>query len=159
MTCFCANYNATQVNSKKGTVSWVERHSCKFDCNPVPFGCKIRYLHSAESEVEKRKEIDPALRDGLFMGYRFHTGGKWTGQYQVIDSEAFSQVHKNIGRCAYVHAVGEIYVPGSAGDNHESHPTFPVADGLLQEAPAARTNPVKNSCQTLRTCKHKLKQL
>ena len=94
-------------------------------------------MPSAERKVEKREKIVPALRDGLFAGYRFHTGGKWTGQCQVIDSEAFSQVHQNIGRCACVHAVSEIYVPGSAGDDQESHPTFPVADGLLKEALAS----------------------
>ena len=33
-----------------------------------------------------------------------------------------------------MHAVSEVYVPGSAGDDPESHPTFPVAAGLLKEA-------------------------
>ena len=132
MTCFCANYNTTHVNSKKGTVSWVERHSSKFKGKPLPFGCKIRYLPSAEREVEKREKIDPALRDGVFVGYRFHTGGKWTGQYCVLDFEAYSQIPHNTGRCAYVHAVSEIYVPGSAGDDQDIHPTFPVAEGLLK---------------------------
>ena len=33
-----------------------------------------------------------------------------------------------------MHAVSEIYVPGSAGDDQDVHPTFPVAEGLLKEA-------------------------
>ena len=103
----------------------------------MPFVCKIRDLHSAERDVEKIGKIDSSLRDGLFVGYRFHPSGKWTGQYQVIDSEAFSQVHQNTGRCAYVHAVSEIYVPGSAGDDQEAHPTVPVAEGLVKEALAS----------------------
>ena len=68
------------------------------------------------------------------MGYRLHTGGKWTGQYMVIDSEAYSQIPKGSGRSAYVHTVGEIYVPGSAGDDQDVHPTWLVAAGHLSEA-------------------------
>ena len=98
-----------------------------------PLGCNIRYLPSSGREVEKRETIDPSLRDGLFMGHRLHTGGKWTDQHQVIDSEAFAQIQEGTGRTAYVHAVSEIYVPGSAGDDREKHPTFPVAEGLLAE--------------------------
>ena len=75
------------------------------------------------------------------MDYRFHPGGKWTGQYQVIDSEASSQVQQNTCRCAYVHAVSEIYVPGSAGDDRDVHPTFPMAEGLLKEALASEDEP------------------
>ena len=59
---------------------------------------------------------------------------KWTKQYNVIDCEAYSKIQSGTGRTAYVHAVSEIYVPGSAGDDKDQHPTFPVAGGLLQDA-------------------------
>ena len=36
-----------------------------------------------------------------------------------------------------MHAVSEVYIPGSAGDDQEAHPTFPVADGRLSEAVAS----------------------
>ena len=91
-------------------------------------------IPSAGREVEKRQKLDASLRDGIFVGYRFHTGGKWTEQYQVLDCEAYSEIQKGTGYMAYVHSVGEIYVPGSAGDDSEQHPTFPVADGRLREA-------------------------
>ena len=35
-----------------------------------------------------------------------------------------------------MHYVSEIYVPGSAGDDHEKHPTYLVAEGLLRDAKA-----------------------
>ena len=79
--CFCSNYNYTHVDSKKGTVPYVERMSHKFPGRALQFGCKVRYLPSAEREVEKREKIDPSLRDGLFVGYRQHTGGKWAEQW------------------------------------------------------------------------------
>ena len=74
------------------------------------------------------------MRDGIFVGYRSHSGGKWTGQYEVLDCDAYAKVAGGSGRKAYVHAVSEVYIPGSAGDDQEKHPTFPVADGRLSEA-------------------------
>ena len=68
------------------------------------------------------------------MGYRSHSGGKWTGQYEVIDCDAYAKVAAGSGRKAYVHAISEVYIPGSAGDDTEKHPTFPIADGRLHEA-------------------------
>ena len=62
-----------------------------------------------------------------------HTGGRWTGQYQIIDAEAYTQVEQGTGRLAYVHSVSEIYIPGSAADVPEQFPTFPVAEGTLRE--------------------------
>ena len=76
ISCFATLFNVAHVDSKKGTVSYVERHSHKFQGKILHFGCKIRYLPSAEREVEAREKMDPALRDGLFVGYRFHTGDK-----------------------------------------------------------------------------------
>jgi len=55
----------------------------------------------------------------------------------VIDSEAYSQIPKGSGSSAYVRAVSEIYVPGSAGDDQDVHPTWPVAEGHLTEAAAS----------------------
>ena len=71
----------------------------------MQFGCKIRYLPSAEREVQQRAKLDPALRDGIFVGYRSHTGGKWTEQCKVIDFEAYSKIQVGTGSLAYVHSV------------------------------------------------------
>ena len=93
--------------------------------------------------------MDPSLRDGIFMGYRLHTGGKWTGQYVVIDWEAISQIPKGSGRSAYVLTVSEIYVPGSAGDDHDVHPTWPVAEGHLTGASALEDESVEENVSTV----------
>ena len=98
------------------------------------YGCKVRYLPHAEREVELREKLQPSLRDGIFVGYRSHSGGRWAEQYEIINWEAYSKIQVGTGRRAHVHAVSEIYVPGSAGDDSEQHPTFPVADGRLREA-------------------------
>ena len=134
------NYNFTHYDSKKGTNSHVERHGSKFGGKPLQYGCKIRYLPHAEREVEQREKLDPSLRDGIFVGYRSHSGGRWTQQYEVIDAEAYSTIIKGSGRKAHVHAVSEIYIPGSSGDDLEKHPTFPVADGRYSEANASNND-------------------
>ena len=134
--CFADSYNFSHYDSKKGTNGHVERHGHKFKGIPLPYGCKVRYLPHAEREVEQREKLEPSLRDGIFVGYRSHSGGRWTQQYEVIDAEAFSKVVKGSGRRAHVHSVSEIYVPGSAADDNEEYPTFPVADGHFGEAKA-----------------------
>ena len=83
--------------------------------------------------MEKREKIDAVLRNGIFVGYRMHTGGVWTNQYQVIDAEAYEEILGGSGRTAYVHSVSEIYIPGSSGDDNDKHPTFPVAEGTFRE--------------------------
>ena len=131
ITCFCHSYNFERVDVKKGTIPHVERHSEKFKGSALPFGTKIRYLLSAEKEVEKREKLESSLRDAIFTAYRMHTGGRWTGQYQLIDAEAFTEVEHGTGRISYVHSVREIYIPGSAADDPEQFPTFPVVEGTL----------------------------
>ena len=127
MRCFADNYNYTHYDSKKGTNGHIERLGHKFGGIPLQYGCKVRYLPHAEREVEQREKLDPSLRDGIFVGYRSHSGGRWTQQYEVIDAEAYSKITKGSGRKDHVHAVSEIYVPGSAGDDQEKHRTFPCS--------------------------------
>ena len=76
-TCFIDSFNFIHVDGKGDTVSYVERHSHKFTRKTLPSGCNPRYLLSAEREVEKRYryKTDPSLRDEIFSGYRWHTGG------------------------------------------------------------------------------------
>ena len=100
--CFADNYNFTHYDSKKGTNSHVERHGKKFGGKPLPYGCKIRYLPHAENEVQQREKLEPALRDGIFVGYRSHTGGKWTEQYEIIDFKAYTEIVAGTGRRAHV---------------------------------------------------------
>ncbi len=136
LKCFAGNYNYAPYNSKRGTNGNVERHGHKFRSEPLQFVCKLLYLPRAEREVEMREKIDPSLRDGIFVGYRPRSGCKWAGQYEVIGCDTYAKITKGSCRKAYVHAVSEVYIPGSAGDDQEQHPTFQVAGGHLTEAAA-----------------------
>ena len=89
---FCALYNSHHVDMKNGTVPYIERHGAKFPGKLIQFGAKIRYLPSAERELEKREKLDASLRDGIFVGYRMHSGGRWTGQRTVLDIETHPEI-------------------------------------------------------------------
>ena len=138
--CFCCLYNFSYTDPKRGTTPYFERHGHKFSGKLIPFGALIRYLPSAEKELGKRDKFDASLRNGIFVGYRMHTGGRWTSQYVIIDTEAFAEINADTNRCAYAHAVSEIYIPGSCGDDRETFPTFPVANGVFKEARASTTD-------------------
>jgi hypothetical protein len=130
-------YNFDHIDKKKGTVAYKERHGEKFQGKLVPFGAKVRYLPASERELSKREKLDASLRDAIFVGYRMHSGGRWTGQYLVLDAEAYTEIPVGTMQCAYEHAISEIYLPGSSGDDTETFPTFPVANGDLKEASKA----------------------
>ena len=85
-----------------------------------------------------REKIDPSLCDSIFVGYRSHSGGEWAGQYEVIDCEVYAEIIAGSGRKAYAHTASELYILGSAVDDQEDHPMFPVADGRLCEATASK---------------------
>ena len=64
------------------------------------------------------------MRPGIFMGYHFHSGGKWSRDYLVIDSDAYS-THPG-RRNAHVHRVREIAQQGNIRS--------PIAEGILSHA-------------------------
>ena len=134
MQTFCMNYNFTHIDAHKGTVPQVERHGGQFAGTPMVFGQRIRYLPSAKREVDEQKKFDARLRDGIFAGYRMHSGGLWTGQYLVFDAERFQELREDQAHVAYDHGVSEIYIPGTATNDKEERLQFPVASGLWKEA-------------------------
>ena len=89
LQCFCCLYNFTHSDSQKGTVPHVERNGTKFKGRPLVSGQRIRYLPSSKRELDEKNKCSPHMRDGIFVGYRMHSGGIWTGQYQVIDAVRF----------------------------------------------------------------------
>ena len=106
-------------------------------------------MPSAKRELDEQQKFDPKLRDGIFVGYRMLTGGIWSGQYNVIDAQRFQEVKSETGYMAYDHGVNEIYIPGTAEDDHKEKLQFPVASGLWREAGSSPSSPVDT--ETLRT--------
>ena len=62
------------------------------------------------------------MRRGLFMGYHWHSGLKWSGDYLVVDAETYARYGD--GRHCHVMRTKEIEVPDK--------PSFPVYEGRLR---------------------------
>ncbi len=130
LQCFCLLYDFAHKDAKKGTNPHVERHGKAFGGKLLPFGCHVRYLPNSSRELKKRDKLDASLRDGIFLGYRMHTGGRWTGQYYVVDYDRLLETADS-KICAIPTSVSELYVPGTAADDSTTFPQFPAAAGTV----------------------------
>ena len=79
----------------------------------IPCGCLVEYKPESEREVKKLQKFGSKLRPGIFMGHHAHNGGAWSGDYYVVDSEAFTTCSPDTQR-AYVHRVKEILHDGTS---------------------------------------------
>ena len=55
----------------------------------IPFGAKIHYLPTADREAGQRQKVAPKMVEGLFAGYKWHSDGKWRGEYLVYDRTSY----------------------------------------------------------------------
>ena len=55
----------------------------------MPFGCAVQYKPSAAREVANLEKFGARAAHGIFVGYHLHSGGKWSGDYLVIDVSAY----------------------------------------------------------------------
>ena len=94
------------------------RHESDFTGLKLPFGCGVHYKPSAKREADEINKFGDRTRPGIFMGYHLHSGGKWSGDYLVVDAIVYAEHSEDFA--AHVHRVKEIVV-GDAID-------FPVKD-------------------------------
>ena len=88
--CWCFLHN---VEEPDGAPShYFRRHNEKFTGQMFPFGCGVWYIPSPTRQESVRSKADPRLKFGIFMGYRLAPGGKWNGEYLVIDIARFTDI-------------------------------------------------------------------
>ena len=100
------------------------RHGTPFRGHRLPFGCAVEYKPHAIAEVNQQLKFEPKTRPGVFMGYHIHAGGKWSGDYLVVDADAYQQRPDRAN--VKVHRTREI-IPTLP-------PVFPALNGALQHA-------------------------
>ena len=66
----------------------------------------MEYKPESERETKKLQKFGSKLRPGIFMGHHSHNGGAWSGDYYVVDVDAFTGAPET--QRAYVHRVKEI---------------------------------------------------
>ena len=63
------------------------RHGALFQGMLVPVGALLSYRPPSGKEGVEFLKFEPRIRKGIFMGYHFHSGGRWSGDYIVLDCE------------------------------------------------------------------------
>ena len=97
---------------RDGQTPYELRHGQPFGGKILPFGCELDYKPSSSREVGLLQKFGPKTRRGIFIGYHMHNGGIWSGDYLVVDAEAFTTTPSS--RTAYVHRVKEIVHSGKS---------------------------------------------
>ena len=105
MRAYCYNRNVSGV-VEGGKTPYEHRFGEPFPGTCRPFVCRVEYLPESERETKKVQKCGSKLRPGIFMGHHSHNGGKWSGDYYVVDAEAFIGAPET--QRAYVHRVKEI---------------------------------------------------
>ena len=79
---FCHAYNIT--NRLGRTSPWVERFGDPFTGIVRPFGSLVYAIPSTSVKKKKPLKFAPKAAPMLFMGWEFHTGMTWSGDYYVL---------------------------------------------------------------------------
>ena len=85
----CATLENVRVRAD-GTSPWQSRFGDRPDFLEIPLGCKV-WFTPAPTIYEQAKAA-PRLTVGIFMGYRMAPGGKFGGQYVIVDLDDFKGV-------------------------------------------------------------------
>ena len=109
MRAYCYNRNASDV-VEGGKTPYEHRFGQPFGGLLLPFGCSVEYKPESERETKKLQKFGSKLRPGIFMGHHAHNGGAWSGDYYIVDAEAFAGSPDT--QRAYVHRVKEILHDG-----------------------------------------------
>ena len=110
----------------KGFTPYQLCHTGEFKGRLVPFGAMVQYKPSAKREVGAIKKFDSRMVPGIFIGYHLHAGGRWSGDYLVLDAEAYRK--RMEGANIPIHRIKEIHL----GDSMR----FPVKDGTIESLPS-----------------------
>ena len=113
MLCFLRNINDVVNNGK---TAYQLRHESDFCGKRLPFGCAVHYKPSAHREVDDIQKFEARTRTGILVGYHLHSGGKWSGDYLVVDAAMYNDHAEEF--MPHAHRVKEIIVDGKI--------TFPV---------------------------------
>jgi len=136
MNCFCFLRNAVDVLIT-GETAWEKRFGVPFKGKILPFGCEINYKPITDKDAAKTHQFGAKMLPGIFMGYKQKSGGGWSGDVFICDSDEI----KNASRFSDIYikdfAQSEVQVVLVNGE-----PRFPLALGeLKQPEPAERRAP------------------
>ena len=78
---------STNIAIADGDSSYSRRHkSGRFKGESIPFGALVDFMPQIDTKVES---MGAKTIPGVFIGYRAHAGGIWSGDYLVADYSPF----------------------------------------------------------------------
>ena len=98
MSCFCFNFNVTDVQ-QDGITPFQKRFKEPFHGLIYPFGSEVQYKPSTPADVDRLKTFGAKTLSGIFLGYALNAGGIWNGDYWILD---WQQVH-NADHVSHIH--------------------------------------------------------
>jgi hypothetical protein len=107
-----------------GKTPYELRFNERFPGLVLPFGCLVEYKPQAEREVDLVLKFDKRTLPGIFMGYHARHGGRWSGDYLIVDVAAYSLAKDKRG--VHVHRVKEVLKPTTI--------TFPIRTGDIKQS-------------------------
>ena len=120
--CFAFHHNM----AGKQESPYFKRHGVECNADKIPFLALVDFMPTPKGE-DTPHSMGSKVRDGLFLGYHCHAGGKWSGDYYVAEFEHF-RINPDITPSdARVHRVSEC----SLRKGHKEI-SFPLAEHRLR---------------------------
>ena len=109
---------ARNIHLVVGDSSHMKRHGEHCKANQIPFGALVDFM---PRKTEVPQAFDAKTRSGLMVGYEVHPGGKWSGDYLIVEFDAFRKSPDSRPSDVKIHRTKEACVRAGAF-------VFPVAD-------------------------------
>ncbi len=71
---------------------WELRRGAQFVGAPIPSGARVDYRHSLPAQ-RTGDRFDPAALPRVLVGYHINPGGRWSGEYYVVDLKVSEADH------------------------------------------------------------------
>ncbi len=86
------------------------RHGEPFPAMLLPFGALVDFLPTPRKDGSVYDDkIEARMKPGLFVGWKLAPGGKWTGDYYVVDFQQFV-AHLHDGRVVGEQTIKEVFL-------------------------------------------------
>ena len=66
-----------------------KRFGADFKGKIIPFGAYITHMPSSDKKLAELSKYGSKQLPAIFIGYHLHAGGRWSGDYLVVDADNY----------------------------------------------------------------------
>ena len=114
MKHYCFMDNVT-TPTKNGLTAYRNRFRKDFKGKLVPFAACVDYKPTNPRDIDDMPALGSKMRGGILIGYHLHAGGKWSGDYVVLDIEQLEEAERISD--VKPRRIKEIIIKDLGGDN------------------------------------------